>query len=221
MAIILKTLKASGGDYSLMSTWESEIPLGTLADNYTLECYNDWPDGLEDAVEIVARTTSATNNIIITCPESERFSEFSNPNEASFDGFKIITTDATPIKISSEYTVVEYVGTSNTSLNNNSVQLTTGNIKVRFCGVYSRGATGALHIALASVGSVINRNVIYCDRAASNAEILINKKAHCVNNTLIALDLGKGLDVALNGGDVYNNVVIGGDGVDFDTGMDS
>lgn len=50
----IKTLRASGGDYSLMSTWESSEQKDlTLVDEISvLECYNDWPSGLDDVCSV-------------------------------------------------------------------------------------------------------------------------------------------------------------------------
>jgi len=47
---VIHTLKASGGDYTLMSTWEATEQRDLVAADEIeiLECYNDWPDGLDD-----------------------------------------------------------------------------------------------------------------------------------------------------------------------------
>lgn len=74
MAVVTKTLKASGGDYSLMSTWESTEQTDLVADTdqHVLECYDDWASGLDDAVIIEGWTTNATYDITVKTPLSER-----------------------------------------------------------------------------------------------------------------------------------------------------
>jgi hypothetical protein len=82
MAEIIKTLRASGGDYTHMSTWEStqqgdltttNNPEG-VAHTAVLECYNDWAgDGLEEAngVVIGGWVTDATNSVIVRAATGE------------------------------------------------------------------------------------------------------------------------------------------------------
>lgn len=64
MAVVTKTLKSSGGDYSLMSTWESteQTDLVTDGDSHVLEC-----DAFTctDTVSIAGWTTGASNDITI------------------------------------------------------------------------------------------------------------------------------------------------------------
>lgn len=73
MAIITKTLKASGGDYSSMVTWESteQTDLVTDGDTHVLDCYNDWPSGLTTSVYINGWTTDATHFITIKAADGE------------------------------------------------------------------------------------------------------------------------------------------------------
>jgi len=76
MAEILKTLKASGGDYSSMVTWEAteQTDLVTDGDNHVLECYDDWVNGVDGSSELVIDgwIPDATHDIVIRTPLSER-----------------------------------------------------------------------------------------------------------------------------------------------------
>ena len=67
MATVTKTLKASGGDYTLMSTWESteQADLVTAGDTHVLECYDEWGSGLSDSCVVNGWTTGASNFITI------------------------------------------------------------------------------------------------------------------------------------------------------------
>ena len=64
---VIHTLRASGGDYSLISTWEAAQQRDLVAADEVaiLECYNDWPSGLNDSVDINGWTTDATRKIIV------------------------------------------------------------------------------------------------------------------------------------------------------------
>lgn len=70
---IFRTLKASLGDYSLISTWESteQVDLVASGDKHVLECYNDWPSGLDDYMTLGGWTTGASNGITIRSAAGE------------------------------------------------------------------------------------------------------------------------------------------------------
>lgn len=82
----------SGGDYSLMSTWESaqQANLVTLDQIKVLECYDDWPTGLVDSVTFSGWTTDATRYQIIRAASGHGHGGLMG------NGFKI-TNSTTPI----------------------------------------------------------------------------------------------------------------------------
>lgn len=57
----------TGGDYSLMSTWESteQTDLVTATDTHELHCYADWPSGLNDQFDIAGWTVNASSFITV------------------------------------------------------------------------------------------------------------------------------------------------------------
>ena len=71
---VVKTIRASGGDYTTLSAWEAANQGGLVtADEVRVaECYNDWPSGLNDAVTIDGSTTDATRYMAITVAAGHR-----------------------------------------------------------------------------------------------------------------------------------------------------
>lgn len=60
MAEAAKTLRVSGGDYTDMQTWwdteADAYDYATNTTNLTLECYNDWPSGKDEVVNLSQQT---------------------------------------------------------------------------------------------------------------------------------------------------------------------
>lgn len=118
MAVVTKTLKSSGGDYSLMSTWESteQTDLVSAGDSHVLECYNDWPSGLSDSVAISGWTTGASNTITIKAAAGEEHAGVIG------GGFWITSASgAGTISCSQYYTVLEGIESVCTATNANQV----------------------------------------------------------------------------------------------------
>lgn len=71
---VVKTIRASGGDYTTLSAWEAanQGDLVTADEVRVAECYNDWPSGLVDAVTIDGSTTDATRYLKITVANGHR-----------------------------------------------------------------------------------------------------------------------------------------------------
>ena len=71
---VVKTIRASGGDYTTLSAWEAanQGNLVSADEVRVAECYNDWPSGLNDAVNIDGSTTDATRYMAITVAAGHR-----------------------------------------------------------------------------------------------------------------------------------------------------
>ncbi len=71
---VTRTVRASGGDYSTLSSWEAgeQANLVSLDQIREAVCYNDWPGGLSDDVVIDGWTTDATRYPRITVAEGHR-----------------------------------------------------------------------------------------------------------------------------------------------------
>lgn len=71
---VVKTIRASGGDYTTLSAWEAALPasLVTADEQHTAVCYNDWPSGLDDTVSISGSTTDSTRYIKVSVASGHR-----------------------------------------------------------------------------------------------------------------------------------------------------
>lgn len=75
MAVVIRTLKSSGGDYSSLSAWQNaeQTDLVAAGDQHILEVYKKDPPGSWGALTMVGWTTGPNNYVTITVPESERW----------------------------------------------------------------------------------------------------------------------------------------------------
>lgn len=73
---VVKTIRASGGDYTTLSAWEAaqQGDLVTADEIRVAECYNDWPSGLNDSVVIDGWTLDASHYVKITVAPGHRHS---------------------------------------------------------------------------------------------------------------------------------------------------
>lgn len=71
---VVKTIRASGGDYTTLSAWEAanQGNLVSADEVRVAECYNDWPSGLADTVDVSGSTTDATRYMMITVAPGHR-----------------------------------------------------------------------------------------------------------------------------------------------------
>jgi len=155
MAVITKTLKRTGGDFSLMSTWESteQTDLVDTGDSHVLECYRgdgtasgSWnADGsLSDTCTIDQWTTSSTNRITIRAASG-------NAHEGVVDaGFIIDGTvaNATTIRIGPVFITLEDIELRRASSTGRAIAFVTPSSSyssiIRRCIFYSNGpASGA------------------------------------------------------------------------------
>jgi len=102
---VVKTIRASGGDYTTLSAWEAanEGDLVTADEVRVAECYNDWPLGLNDTVIIAGSITDATRYLKITVAEGHRH------DGTPGSGFWVYHGSAVVVSIVNMYTVVEHI----------------------------------------------------------------------------------------------------------------
>jgi hypothetical protein len=105
---ITYTLRSSGGDYSLMSLWEDDLPASLVTDDeiWRLNVYNDWASGLSDNVVIAERTTDATHYAHIHVLPDERH------DGTPQTGFYLKTTWGSGFDVNCDYTLIEYMDIS-------------------------------------------------------------------------------------------------------------
>lgn len=117
---VTKTIRASGGDYSLLSTWEAarQRDLTSADEIEVAECYNDWPSGLNDAVTVSGWTTDSSRYVKICAATGH---EHGGIPEAGFFLSKS-TYGSDVVTVSQQYTRIEKIqvtktgGTSGTAL---------------------------------------------------------------------------------------------------------
>jgi len=71
---IVHTIRASGGDYTTLSAWEAAQQRDLVAADEiaVAECYNDWPSGLNDVVEIFGWTTDSTRFVNVRVADGHK-----------------------------------------------------------------------------------------------------------------------------------------------------
>ncbi len=71
---VISTIRASGGDYTTLSAWEAgeQRNLVTADEIAVAVCYDDWPSGLSDELDINGWTTDATRYVRVTVAEGHR-----------------------------------------------------------------------------------------------------------------------------------------------------
>ncbi len=110
---VVKTIRASGGDYTTLSAWEAanQGDLVTADEVRVAECYNDWPSGLDDQVTIDGSTTDATRYLKITVAAGHRH------NGTPQSGFFIVkfASYLGVIQNSDSYSVFEWLDAKQTS----------------------------------------------------------------------------------------------------------
>ena len=111
MAVVTKTLRSSGGDYSLMSTWESTEQT-TLTDNHILQCYDDWPTGLADECTVAGWVVTSTRYVIIEAAAGSR----AGWADDAISGFHLKKSSAGGVlRIDQAYTQVRKIGVASTN----------------------------------------------------------------------------------------------------------
>lgn len=154
---IVKTIRASGGDYTTLSAWEAALPasLVTVDEQHTAVCYNDWPSGLNDALQITGSATDAWRYIKITVAEGHRH------NGVPKSGFFIEGTRAVNgamLEALPNYTVLEWLDVEHlrNSYNSHGIVVTGSYSTIRNClaaAVYAGATNSATDI---SAGSTSN-----------------------------------------------------------------
>jgi len=190
---VVHTIRASGGDYTTLTSWEAAQQRDLVAaDEIEIaECYNDWPDGLQDAPVIDGWTTDDTRYIKICTPASERH------NGTAGTGFwlKGDTGWVESLTVSDPYVVVEGLEIT-ASLSNAyrciyiNVGSKTGWVRISHCLLHDATVYYPAGIRVVSVGTLYAwNNIIYnIDNGSYGKGILVNSDgcdtAYIYNNTM-------------------------------------
>jgi len=190
---VTHTIRASGGDYTSLSAWEAgeQRDLVSADEIEIAECYNDWPDGLQDAPSISGWTTDADHYIKVYTPESERH------NGTAGSGFwlKGDTTYVDSLTISDPYVVAEGLEiTANLANAYRCIRVNVGSktgwVKISHCLLHDSTVNKAEGIGVGSVGTIyIWNNIIYnMDNGSKGVGIVANEdncnSAYIYNNTI-------------------------------------
>ena len=153
---VIKTIRASGGDYTTLSAWEAALPasLVTADEQHTAVCYNDWPSGLADPVVIAGSVVDATRFIKITVAEGHRHDGTGNHTGFYLKGNKGANSGFFQNTVS--YTQVEWLDVEHTR-NSNYAR-----------AIYSLAPYGSAKNCIGKVQNSTN-NTIECISWASNS----------------------------------------------------
>ena len=130
--LVTHTLRSSGGDYTTMSAWEAgeQRDLVALDEQEVLECYNDWPGGLVDSVNVAGWTTDATRYIRVMTPVTERHTGIPQTGFFIQKGLAWVPL----IGLHADYMVLEGLDVINTDSNGTGITLGgASSVKVESC----------------------------------------------------------------------------------------
>jgi hypothetical protein len=179
----LKTIKASGGDYTSLSAWEATLA-ATLTSTELAECYNF---ALSDDVAISGSVTSATNYIRIYTPLAERHDGRSRA--VSGTGFRISdSTGAGTIRhganshVRYEGLEIEQTGSSNTLQINNTLS-SGSDIRVEKCLIHDTltGTGYTISAIAANLNLTLRNNIVYGNQRSMDTRGATS--ALCENST--------------------------------------
>lgn len=205
----------TGGDYSLMSTWESteQTDLVTDGDSHELHCYADWASGLSDNVVIQDWTTGASNTITVKAAAGHQ--HYGTVKDAGF----WISNGAVSniVSVSQNYTTLERLGVEHTSTSAPRRPIYIAGEYVTIDGCWTvAGNNPAIGCATAKAGLVFRNGLFINKGVATGAEVcyLGNQNITVQNCTAIG-DSTAGFH-SIGGTVTFNNCVsIGANTADF------
>lgn len=126
---VVKTIRASGGDYTTLSAWEAanQGDLVAADEVRVAECYNDWPGGLSDKLVIDGSITDATRYLMITVAAGHRHTGIP---QSGFYIKKNVGYD-TVVRDSDPYTRLAWLDLENTNSDGQALYANAG------LGIYS------------------------------------------------------------------------------------
>ncbi len=198
MAESIKTLRASGGDYTSVQTWwatEGDDDHVTNTTSPVLEAYNDWPSGLNESVDFIeggSYVASATHRPIFRVAAGEGGTN-KKPITNGFDGFYLYKDINTAVVgLYADYMLVEGIGVYNPRTTANAYQagVRIGGIEseLRRCIVESAEKRSInYHSGYPATNCLVRRNFCY---VSSGVGISFSSDIGLYNNTVINLGTG-------------------------------
>ncbi|MBL4781660.1 MAG: hypothetical protein JKX92_05405 [Porticoccaceae bacterium] len=217
----MEALYGVDGYYTTMTAWEADNGGATSADLVTndelvvLDCYNDWPSALVDNLQTFGFTTSATNNVTINVPQSER-------HEGTFStGFRLHTNQYGVLFSPPNFS--EVIGLSLRNLNSSGFGIKAQKASKLRNGLF-RGSRGSNLSGNGTAGFEASaENCVFIATNASYAALDFGNYAygaHRLQNSVCVNTAGasKGLDMRNRGTAIVENCYLSGwmkDGVTF------
>ena len=121
---VVKTIRASGGDYTTLTAWEAanQGNLVTSDEIRVAECYDDWATGLDDKLVIDGSTTDDARYLMITVAAGHRHTGV--PQSGFYIkknvGFDTVVRDSDP------YTRLAWLDIENTNSNGQALYANAG-----------------------------------------------------------------------------------------------
>lgn len=130
---VTSTIRSSGGDYSLLSTWEAakQGDIVSADQIQVAECYDDWPSGLSDTLTIDGSTTDSTRYMKVTVAAGHRHD--GTPGTGFF-----AQNSGNIFRAADDYTLFEYLDAEITG--NNACYFVNGASNVRALNCIARGS---------------------------------------------------------------------------------
>ena len=193
----------SGGDYSLMSDWENaqDGNLVTADEIRVLECYNDWPDGLENSCTMATWTTDATRYPIIRAAANHGHGGLMG------NGFKM-KANGRVLDIQADYVVVEdiemeHTGTSITT----PVDISRTNCLINRCIITCPNASrSSTYYVVSSSSASANSTIRNCLIYSANGRGTGTMYCNMYNNTIICDTYG--IFTSATNSPIYKNNLI-------------
>ena len=184
------TLKSTGGSYSLMSEWQAALP-ATLTEPEILECYvgttvnGGWQaDGsLNDSV-VVNNTANATNFITVRAADGQGHG---GDPDAGFMMYTSSNYNFRPMRIDSDYTVVEGIRVNHPGRGSSIYMPTDGFQAIRNCIITQSGGTAVAYALRNEANNTTVENCVVIGGGAGypggSAKVQTVKNVTVINST--------------------------------------
>lgn len=177
---VIKTIRASGGDYTTLSAWEAALPasLVTADEQHTAVCYNDWPSGLNDPVTISGSTTDANRYIKVSVAAGHRHDGTTGHTGFYLKGDKGINDRF--FKTAAAYTRLEWLDVEHTRNSNGSGAIESNQSYCSVTNCIGKCATTSLTaygFAVAGVSNTESEWPIVANCLSINAQVGFRNQA--------------------------------------------
>lgn len=188
------------GWVATISAWWALIPSDMVtADEYwQLDCYDDWPSGLDDNFQLTSKTMDVDCAVRITSPPTERH------NGVFGGGFSIAPLSGYPIEIlTSGYITIDNIEINRKSTSLGEAILSNNSwphIYIDSCIILNASSGNTIYLATANADSYIRNSIL----KGGDRVVRLNVAADVLNCTIT--DAGN-TGIVMDGGDIKNNII--------------